>query len=47
MTGSVFAETLRRNWKAILWWGGGLALLAMTQVLILQDVDSPRLAIRC
>ncbi len=40
MTGAVFAETLRRNWKAILWWGGGLALLAMTQVLILQDVEA-------
>jgi ABC-2 type transport system permease protein len=40
MVGAVFFETLRRNWKAILWWGGGLALLSMSQALILQDVDS-------
>jgi ABC-2 type transport system permease protein len=40
MSGAIFFETLRHNWKAILWWGGGLALLAMSQALILQDVDA-------
>lgn len=40
MTGTIFMETLRRNWRAILYWGGGMALLGWLQVIILPDVDS-------
>jgi len=40
MTGTIFIETLRRNWRMALFWGGGLAFIAWLQIIILPNVDS-------
>jgi ABC-2 type transport system permease protein len=40
MTGTIFMETLRRNWRAMLLWGVGIGLLGWLQIIILPDVDS-------
>lgn len=40
MSGSIFMDTLRHNWRAILFWGGGMAFLGWLQIIILPDVDS-------
>ncbi|MDZ4768135.1 MAG: ABC transporter permease subunit [Chloroflexota bacterium] len=37
---AVFAETLRRHWRGMLFWGIGIGLLGAMQALVLQDVDS-------
>ncbi|MBK8020386.1 MAG: ABC transporter permease subunit [Chloroflexi bacterium] len=42
MSLAVFNETLRRHWRAILWWGLGIALLGGSQFLVLQDSESLR-----
>lgn len=39
MTGAIFSETLRRSWRQILYWGGGMALLGAYITAIIQDVD--------
>ncbi|MBI5671138.1 MAG: ABC transporter permease subunit [Chloroflexi bacterium] len=39
MTGTIFVETLRRNWRQILYWGISLALLGWMIAAIVQDVD--------
>src|SRR5688572_5196057 len=40
MTGTIFMETLRRNWRGMLFWGVGIGLIAWLQIIILPDVDS-------
>lgn len=40
MTGAVFVETLRRSWRGALFWGIGLGLLAISNVIIIPDVDA-------
>lgn len=37
MTGTIFIEQLKRSWRQILYWGGGLAGLAFFMSMILQD----------
>jgi ABC-2 type transport system permease protein len=37
MSGTIFSETLRRNWRAGLFWGLGLALLAYFIMLMVGD----------
>ena len=39
MTGAVFSETLRRNWRQILWWGLGIGALGMSVALIVPNAD--------
>lgn len=39
MSGAIFTETLRRNWRQILYWGISLALLGWMIAAIVQDVD--------
>jgi ABC-2 type transport system permease protein len=39
MTGTIFNETLRRNWRQILYWGISLAFLGWAIAAIVQDVD--------
>ncbi|MEP7292533.1 MAG: ABC transporter permease subunit [Chloroflexota bacterium] len=39
MTGVVFTETLRRNWKAALYWGIGVALLGVYIIVAIPSVD--------
>jgi ABC-2 type transport system permease protein len=40
MSGTIFMEAIRRNWRSILFWGGGIAFLGWLQIIILPDVDS-------
>lgn len=40
MTGTLFMETLRLNWRGMLFWGLGIAFIAWLQIIILPDVDS-------
>jgi len=40
MSGTIFMELLRRNWRGMLFWGAGMALIAWLQIIILPDVDS-------
>lgn len=45
MRGSVLIvclETLRRSWRGMIMWGGGFALIAAVQGLVLGDVDALR-----
>lgn len=42
MTGAVFVETLRRNWRGMFYWGLGMGALALLQVVIVPDVESLR-----
>lgn len=39
MNGAIFIETLKRNWRQILYWGIGLGMLGFYVVSIVQDVD--------
>lgn len=39
MTGSIFSETLRRNWRQILWWGLGIGFLGLAIALIVPSSD--------
>ncbi|MBL8164288.1 MAG: ABC transporter permease subunit [Anaerolineae bacterium] len=36
---TIFTETLRRHWRQVLWWGGGMALLGYYIVTIIPNVD--------
>ena len=38
MSGTIFIEQLKNSWRQIVYWGGGLAFLAMFIMAILQDV---------
>lgn len=40
MSGVIFVETLRRNWRQILYWGLGLALLGFYIMVVIPDVDA-------
>jgi ABC-2 type transport system permease protein len=40
MTGTIFMETLRRNWRTALFWGIGMGWVGWLQIIILPDVDS-------
>lgn len=37
MIGTIFIEQLKRSWRQVLYWGGGLAGLALFMFMILQD----------
>ena len=39
MTGAVFMHTLRHNWRAMLFWGSGISLIAFLQTALLPNVD--------
>jgi ABC-2 type transport system permease protein len=39
MSGAVFAETLRRNWRAMLYWGVSVAALVFITVIIVPSVE--------
>jgi len=39
MTGAIFTETLRRNWRQILYWGLGLGMYGMMVVLLAPNSD--------
>lgn len=36
---TIFLETLRRHWRQVLWWGGGMALLGYYIMTIIPNVD--------
>lgn len=38
MSGAVFFETLRRSWRATLWWSLGIALMGVYVVAVIPDV---------
>jgi ABC-2 type transport system permease protein len=38
MSGAIFFETLRRNWRSTLLWGAGIALMGLYIVVIIPDV---------
>ncbi len=40
MTGVVFMNTLRRNWRQILYWGLGIAILGYYVIVIVPNVDT-------
>jgi hypothetical protein len=40
MRGSIFIETMRRNWRQILYWGLGMASLGLMIASIVPDVDA-------
>jgi ABC-2 type transport system permease protein len=40
MTGIIFRETLRRGWRPMLYWGIGMALLALYMLVAIQDMDT-------
>jgi ABC-2 type transport system permease protein len=40
MTGSIFINTLRRNWRQMIWWGLGLALLGSYGLIVIPDVKA-------
>lgn len=39
MSGAIFIETLKRNWRQVLYWGIGLGCLGFYVVSIVHDVD--------
>lgn len=39
-TGEVFAETLRRSWKTMVYWGIGVGLLVFVNVIAVPDVST-------
>jgi len=39
MAGTIFFNTLRRSWRQILYWGGGIAILGFVVMLVLNDID--------
>ncbi len=40
MTGAIFSHALRRNWRQILYWGLGMALLGFIVMWVIPDVDA-------
>ncbi len=42
MKGVIFSETLRQHWISALWWGVGIGLMALLQVIFVQDMDAVR-----
>lgn len=40
MSGAVLRETLRRGWRGMLWWGLGLGILSLVQIVAVPSVDS-------
>jgi ABC-2 type transport system permease protein len=40
VTGAVFINTLKRNWRSMLSWGIGIGLIAYLQVALLPNTDS-------
>lgn len=40
MNGAVFTNTLKRNWRSMLYWGIGIGLIAYLQVALLPNTDS-------
>lgn len=40
MPGVIFAETLRRRWRQVLYWGLGLALLGYYVLVVIPDVEA-------
>lgn len=39
MNGVIFVETLRRSWKQLMWWGGGMALLGWYLGVVIPDMQ--------
>ncbi|MBN1966017.1 MAG: ABC transporter permease subunit [Anaerolineae bacterium] len=39
MAGAVFMETLRQQWRQVIWWGLGLFVLDLYILIIIPDVD--------
>jgi hypothetical protein len=39
MNGAIFVEALRRNWRAMLFWGLGIGLITWMQVIIIEDEE--------
>jgi ABC-2 type transport system permease protein len=39
MTGTVFMNTLRRNWRSALYWGIGVAMLGLYVIVVIPDID--------
>ncbi|MEO8611688.1 MAG: ABC transporter permease subunit [Chloroflexota bacterium] len=39
MSGTIFMETLRRNWRAAVYWGLGIASYAVLIILLIPNVD--------
>jgi ABC-2 type transport system permease protein len=39
MTGAIFRETLRRQWRQVLYWGAGLGLYGLYITSVINDVD--------
>ena len=39
MTGTVFINTLRRNWRSALYWAIGIALLGLYIIVVIPDID--------
>jgi beta-exotoxin I transport system permease protein len=39
MNGTIFIETLRRNWRQIMWWGLGMGMLGAMVILIVPNAD--------
>jgi ABC-2 type transport system permease protein len=40
MTGSIFMETMRRNWRAMLIWGIGIASMAAYIIVVIPDMKT-------
>jgi ABC-2 type transport system permease protein len=40
MNGAILTETLKRNWRQMLYWGIGLGMLGMYTVLVIPNVDT-------
>lgn len=40
MRGSVFAETLRREWRNMIFWGVGIGMIGLVVLLIIPSVDA-------
>jgi len=40
MTGVTFFETLRRHWRGMLYWGIGVGLMGILQVIVVPDADT-------
>lgn len=39
MTGTIFMNTLRRNWRSALYWGISIALLGLYVIVVIPDID--------
>jgi len=42
MNGVTFIETLRRHWRGMLYWGIGVGLMGILQVIVVPDADTLR-----